>query len=114
MTCSVVRSPLPRSAASPGFAGLADQGVVGVASIPPGRPTNALREGPDRYVVAQNGAQTVEVAFFVGHGDRDGGSVVLAVDTNVLVYAADADSQFSFALPRLVGQRARPDAWYTT
>jgi uncharacterized protein len=40
---------------------------------------------------------------------------VLAVDTNVLVYAADADSQFH--APRckwLERQRARPDAWYTT
>src|SRR5258708_7955068 len=26
--------------------------------------------GLDRYVVAQNGAQIVEVAFFVGHGDQ--------------------------------------------
>jgi predicted nucleic acid-binding protein len=32
---------------------------------------------------------------------------VLAVDTNVLFYAADADSQFQ-------RQRSRPDAWYTT
>jgi toxin-antitoxin system PIN domain toxin len=40
---------------------------------------------------------------------------VLAVDTNVLVYAADADSQFH---PRcrdwLERQRSRPDAWYTS
>jgi len=26
--------------------------------------------GLDRYVVAQNGAQIVEFAFFVGHGDQ--------------------------------------------
>jgi hypothetical protein len=26
--------------------------------------------GLDRYIVAQNGTQTVEVAFFVGHGDQ--------------------------------------------
>ena len=40
---------------------------------------------------------------------------MLAVDTNLLVYAADADSQFH-ALCRdwLERQRARPDAWYTT
>ena len=40
---------------------------------------------------------------------------MLAVDTNVLVYAADADPQFHAPcrtwLERL---RARPDAWYTT
>jgi uncharacterized protein len=40
---------------------------------------------------------------------------VLAVDTNVLVYAADADSQFHSACRDwLERQRARPDAWYTT
>jgi len=37
---------------------------------------------------------------------------VLAVDTNVLVYAADADSQFHTACRDwLERQRARPDAW---
>jgi toxin-antitoxin system PIN domain toxin len=40
---------------------------------------------------------------------------VLAVDTNVLVYAADADSQFHAPCRDwLERQRARPDAWYTT
>jgi uncharacterized protein len=40
---------------------------------------------------------------------------VIAVDTNVLVYAADADSQFHSACRSwLDRQRARPDAWYTT
>jgi uncharacterized protein len=40
---------------------------------------------------------------------------VLAVDTNVLVCAADADSQFHTAgRDWLERQRARPDAWYTT
>jgi uncharacterized protein len=40
---------------------------------------------------------------------------VLAVDTNVLVYAADADSQFHAGCRDwLERQRARPDAWYTT
>jgi toxin-antitoxin system PIN domain toxin len=40
---------------------------------------------------------------------------VLAVDTNVLVYAADADSQFHTSCRRwLERQRATPDAWYTT
>jgi uncharacterized protein len=40
---------------------------------------------------------------------------VLAVDTNVLVYAAHADSQFHHACRDwLERQRAQPDAWYTT
>ena len=40
---------------------------------------------------------------------------MLAVDTNVLVYAADADSQFHAPCRNwLERQRARPDAWYTT
>jgi uncharacterized protein len=40
---------------------------------------------------------------------------VLAVDTNVLVYAADADSEFHTPCRDwLERQRARPDAWYTT
>jgi uncharacterized protein len=40
---------------------------------------------------------------------------VLAVDTNVLVYAVDADSPFHEPCRRwLLNQRARPDAWYTT
>jgi toxin-antitoxin system PIN domain toxin len=40
---------------------------------------------------------------------------VLAVDTNVLVYAADADSQFhSPCRDWLERQRPRPEAWYTT
>ena len=40
---------------------------------------------------------------------------MLAVDTNVLVYAADADSQFhSPCRDWLERQRPRPDAWYTT
>jgi len=40
---------------------------------------------------------------------------VLAVDTNVLVYAADADSQFHAPCRDwLERQRARPEAWYTT
>jgi uncharacterized protein len=40
---------------------------------------------------------------------------VLAVDTNVLVYAADVDSQFHKPCRDwLQRQRARPDAWYTT
>lgn len=40
---------------------------------------------------------------------------MLAVDTNVLVYAADADSQFHIPCrDRLERQRVRPDAWYTT
>src|SRR5262249_59284415 len=46
---------------------------------------------------------------------RHGRSLVLAVDTNVLVYAADADSQFHPACRDLLERpRARPDAWYTT
>lgn len=40
---------------------------------------------------------------------------MLVVDTNVLIYAADADSQFHTPCRDwLNGQRARPDAWYTT
>lgn len=40
---------------------------------------------------------------------------MLAVDTNVLVYAADADSQFHRPCRDwLERQRARPDAWYIT
>jgi hypothetical protein len=40
---------------------------------------------------------------------------VLLVDTNVLVYAADADSQFhARCCDWLARQRTRPDAWYTT
>jgi toxin-antitoxin system PIN domain toxin len=40
---------------------------------------------------------------------------VLAVDTNVLVYAADIDSQFHVPCRSwLERQRAQPDAWYTT
>jgi hypothetical protein len=40
---------------------------------------------------------------------------VLVVDTNVLVYAADADSPFHAACRAwLEGQRGRPDAWYLT
>jgi toxin-antitoxin system PIN domain toxin len=40
---------------------------------------------------------------------------MLAVDTNVLVYAADADSPFHEPCRAFIErQRARPDAWYTT
>ena len=40
---------------------------------------------------------------------------MLVVDTNVLVYAADADLQFHIACRDwLERQRMRPDAWYTT
>jgi toxin-antitoxin system PIN domain toxin len=40
---------------------------------------------------------------------------VLVVDTNILVYAADSDSQFHAPCSDwLERQRARPDAWYTT
>jgi uncharacterized protein len=40
---------------------------------------------------------------------------VIAVDTNVFVYAADADSPFHMPCRDwLERQRARPDAWYTT
>ena len=40
---------------------------------------------------------------------------MLVVDTNVLVYAADADSQFhGRCRDWLARQRTRPDAWYTT
>ena len=40
---------------------------------------------------------------------------MLVVDTNVLVYAADADSQFHGPCREwLERQRQRPDAWYTT
>lgn len=40
---------------------------------------------------------------------------MLAVDTNVLVYAADADSPLHAACRNwLERQRRRPDAWYTT
>ena len=40
---------------------------------------------------------------------------MLAVDTNVLVYAADSDSQFHRPCREwLERQRSRPDAWYTT
>jgi uncharacterized protein len=40
---------------------------------------------------------------------------VLVVDTNVLVYAADADSQFHPSCREwLEHQRSRPDAWYTS
>lgn len=40
---------------------------------------------------------------------------MLAVDTNVLVYAADADSQFHEPCRAwLERQRALPNAWYTT
>jgi len=44
-----------------------------------------------------------------------GRSLALAVDTNVLVYAADADSQFHDRCRGwLERQRSRADAWYTT
>jgi uncharacterized protein len=40
---------------------------------------------------------------------------MLAVDTNVLVYAADADSPYHEPCRAFIErQRARPDAWYTT
>lgn len=40
---------------------------------------------------------------------------MLAVDTNVLVYAANSDSQFHVPCRKwLDRQRARPDAWYIT
>jgi len=40
---------------------------------------------------------------------------VLVVDTNILVYAADVDSQFHAPCREwLERQRAVPDAWYTT
>ena len=40
---------------------------------------------------------------------------MLVVDTNVLVYAADADSPYHHTCRDwLDRQRARPDAWYTT
>jgi uncharacterized protein len=40
---------------------------------------------------------------------------VLAVDTNVLIYSADADSQFHAPCRDwLEHQRVRPDAWYPT
>lgn len=40
---------------------------------------------------------------------------MLAVDTNVLVYAADSSSRFHIPCREwLERQRARPDAWYTT
>lgn len=40
---------------------------------------------------------------------------MLAVDANVLVYAADSDSPFHAPCRRwLERQRARPDAWFTT
>ena len=40
---------------------------------------------------------------------------MIAVDTNVLVYAADADSPFHRRCRDwLEDKRARPDAWYTT
>lgn len=40
---------------------------------------------------------------------------MLVVDTNVLVYAADADSSFHAPCRAwLEERRARPDAWYTT
>ncbi len=40
---------------------------------------------------------------------------MLVVDTNVLVYAADADSPFHDPCRDwLARQRVRPDAWYTT
>ena len=42
-------------------------------------------------------------------------AVVLVVDTNMLVYAADKDSPFHAACRNwLDRQRRRPDAWYTT
>lgn len=40
---------------------------------------------------------------------------LVVVDTNVLIYAADADSPFHPASRKWVEtQRQRPDAWYTT
>jgi toxin-antitoxin system PIN domain toxin len=40
---------------------------------------------------------------------------VLVVDTNILVYAADADSPFHASCRNwLARRRPRPDAWYTT
>ena len=40
---------------------------------------------------------------------------MLVVDTNILVYAADADSPFhSACLAWVEAQRPRPDAWFTT
>jgi uncharacterized protein len=40
---------------------------------------------------------------------------MLAIDTNVLVYAADQDSPFYIPCREwLERQRVRPDAWYTT
>lgn len=42
-------------------------------------------------------------------------AIVLVVDTNVLVYAADRDSQFHRACHSwLERQRVRAEAWYTT
>lgn len=40
---------------------------------------------------------------------------MIVVDTNILVYAADRDSQFHGACRRwLEARRATPDAWFTT
>lgn len=40
---------------------------------------------------------------------------MVVVDTNVLIYAADADSPFHAPCARWLGrQRTRPDAWFTT
>lgn len=40
---------------------------------------------------------------------------MLVVDTNILVYAADADSPWHVKSRNWIArQRARPDAWYTT
>lgn len=42
-------------------------------------------------------------------------SLMLVVDTNILVYAADADSQWHVKSRDWIGkQRRRPDAWYVT
>src|SRR5262245_9627896 len=46
---------------------------------------------------------------------RDGGALMFAVDTNVLVYAADRDSPFHEACHRRLSEwRVQSGAWYTT
>ena len=86
-------------------------------NVTPGEPGNdraarerklTFPEGLDRCVVAQNGAQIVEVAFFVGHGDQ----------APVAVSGGDFDSEdrggLSIGLSRCGGRRRpRPlaDVW---
>jgi hypothetical protein len=85
------------------------------------RPVAALVEIEKLWGASPVGLQTVS-STPLWHSSRHmrsrhamEGPLVRAVDTNVLVYAADIDSQFHAPCRDwLERQRARPDAWYPT